>query len=403
MDDKLLTQTIRNLIDLRYEGSYWDYKQEHHSKEDNHKLLHDIICLANNLENREAYLLIGVDDNGNVVGFKDDSFRRNQQQLNDLLKHKQWEGYGAPDIKLRTINTEGKEVDVIVIPQSRHVPFTLGEDIRPKGQKNTFLKKHTVYTRNQDSNTPHNEAATINEIEQLMKIRLGILPDPIERVRKYIDDVENWKLINSNYDGMSWYYLLHPEFTIELLNEEEDKNEQPPNFSFIQMNGRSSKLKVNIKYHSTILFNDSARFVDEARGIVLYPSISILDVFEFGSKFFNTFDYYIKDSIKVQLSSFFMKINGLDGTGSLWEKHLSYIPVFEDENEMNEVKSLINQYPEQAKKDIYRCKEVVVISGYNTKLNDKEYEFVKQELATNLLVIEKIKEYRRYVSDMPLV
>ncbi len=119
-----------------------------------------------------------------------------------------------------------------------------------------------------------------------------------------------------------------------------------------------------------------------------------MNVFEFGSKLFNTFDYYIKDSIKVKLSSFLMKLNGLDGMGWLWEKHLSYIPVFKDKNEMNEVKSFINRNPEKAKKDVYRYKEEVIIAGYNTKLNDEEYEFVKRELATNLLVIEKIKEYR---------
>lgn len=196
MDDRLLTQTISDLIDLKYEGSYWDYKQEHHSKENNHKLIHDIICLANNLENREAYLIIGVDDNGNVVGFKDDSFRRNQQPLNDLVRHKNWEGYGAPNIRLRTIHIEGIEVDVIVIQQSSHVPYTLDEDIKPKGRNNIYLRRRTIYTRNQDSNTPCNSAATITEVEQLMKIRLGILPDPIDRVRKYIDDIENWKLIN---------------------------------------------------------------------------------------------------------------------------------------------------------------------------------------------------------------
>lgn len=111
---------------MKHEGNYWDFKQEHHSKENNHKLLHDIICLANNLENREAYLIIGVDDNGKVVGVKDESFRRNQQQLNDLLRHKIWEGFGAPNIRLRTIQIEGIEVDVIVIPQSIHVPYTLG-------------------------------------------------------------------------------------------------------------------------------------------------------------------------------------------------------------------------------------------------------------------------------------
>lgn len=253
MDDRLLTQTINDLIDLKYEGGYWDYKQEHHSKENNHKLLHDIICLANNLENREACLIIGVDDNGKVVGFKGDSFRRNQQQLNDLVRHKRWEDYGAPNIRLHTINIEGIEVDVIVIQQSSHVPYTLDEDIKPKGQNNIYLRRRTIYTRIQDSDTPCNSVATINEVEQLMKIRLGILPDPIDRVRKYIDDIENWNLIKSDYNGMSWYYLLHPKFIIELLDEEEYEDAQPPYFSFIHMNGRSSLLKVYVKYHSIIL------------------------------------------------------------------------------------------------------------------------------------------------------
>ncbi len=398
MDNKLLTQTIADLIELKYEGNYWDYKQEHHSKENNHKLLHDIICLANNLENREAYLIIGVDDNGNVVGFNDDSFRRNQQQLNNLVRDKRWEGYGAPDIKLRTIHLEGKEVDVIVIPQSRHVPYTLADDIKPNGQKNIFLRKRNIYTRNQDSNTPHNSAATITEVEQLMKIRLGIVPDPIERVRKYIDDIENWKLINSDYDGTSWYYLLHPEYTIEVLHEEEDKNNQPPNFCFIQTNGRGSRLKINVKCHSTILYRDSARYVDETRGMVVYPNHSTLNVFKLNSKLSNVFDYYIKDSIKIQLSSFLMKLNGLDSNGLLWEKHISYIPVFKDENEMTEVKVLINNNPEQAMKGVNHYKEEVVIAGYNMKLNDEELGLVKQGLATNLLVIGKIKEYRELYS-----
>lgn len=394
MSDNLLTQTIHDLIDLKYEGSYWDYKQEHHSKENNHKLLHDIICLANNLENREAYLIIGVDDNGNVVGFKDDSFRRNQQQLNDIVRHKRWEGYGAPNIKLRTLYIEGTEIDVIIIPRSSHIPYTLDEDIKPKGQKNIYLRKRTIYTRNQDSNTPCNSAATITEVEQLMKIRLGILPDPIDRARKYIDDIENWKLINSDYNGMSWYYLLHPEFTIELLDEEEDEDAQPPNFSFIHMNGRSSLLKVCVKYHSTILYWNYARYVDEARGIVIYPSYSSLNVFDFGGHYTNLFNYYMNDSIEIQLSLFLMKIMNLDNEGWLWERHLSYVPIFLDEEEMQVVKSLINEYPNQAKEMVNSCRKRVSITRTNTNLDDEEYEFVKQDLATNLMVANKIKEYR---------
>ena len=34
---------IKNLIDRKSEGEYWDFKQEWHK--DNERLLHDILCL----------------------------------------------------------------------------------------------------------------------------------------------------------------------------------------------------------------------------------------------------------------------------------------------------------------------------------------------------------------------
>lgn len=34
--------------------------------------------------------------------------------------------------------------------------------------------------------------------------------------------------MNSDASGMSWYYLLNPEFTIEMLNELEDENAKTP-------------------------------------------------------------------------------------------------------------------------------------------------------------------------------
>ncbi|TDL94305.1 ATP-binding protein [Macrococcus brunensis] len=397
MSENLFIEEIKELIELRYEGSYWDYKLEHHSKENNHKLLHDIICLANNMENRDAYLIIGVSDDGELVGFNNESFRRNQQQLNDYVRTKKWEGYGAPDIKLQTITIDDVEIDIIIIPKSTHVPFTLAEDVKPKGQGNVYLRSRTIYTRNQDSNTSHKGAASITEVENLMKYRLGLLPDPIERIRRYLNDVNNWKLMNSNADGMSWYYLLHPEFTVEMIDEYEAENSMPLNFSFVHMNGRSSMLRVNVKFHSTVLYWDYARYIDEARGIVIYPSDSALNVFKFGGQFTNRFNYYIRDSIKLQLSLFLMKLQNLDSEGWLWERHLSYIPVFTDEDEVKLMKFLINQNPEQAKSDVIRYKEEVSLAGYNTGLTDEEYKFVKQDLATNLMVIEKLKQYRMNV------
>ena len=57
--DELYTE-IRELINLKQEGSYWDFKREWYKNNKNADLLHDIICMANNLSNRDGYIIIGV-------------------------------------------------------------------------------------------------------------------------------------------------------------------------------------------------------------------------------------------------------------------------------------------------------------------------------------------------------
>ena len=63
-----LYEEISELIDLKTEGDYWDFKvQWHENKAD---LLHDIICMANNIDGCNAYLIYGADDNGTVKGIE---------------------------------------------------------------------------------------------------------------------------------------------------------------------------------------------------------------------------------------------------------------------------------------------------------------------------------------------
>lgn len=54
----------------------------------------------------------------------------------------------CPGIKMETILIDDVEIDVIIIEKSTNVPFTFVEDIKPRGQTNLYLKRHTVYTRN---------------------------------------------------------------------------------------------------------------------------------------------------------------------------------------------------------------------------------------------------------------
>lgn len=53
-----LYNEIKALISLKQEGNFWDFKKEWHSN--NSDLLHDIICMSNNLVNKDS------DDDGYV-------------------------------------------------------------------------------------------------------------------------------------------------------------------------------------------------------------------------------------------------------------------------------------------------------------------------------------------------
>ena len=55
-----LYEEVTNLICLRQEGSFWDFKKQWYTNKSD--MLHDIICMSNNLSNRTAYIIIGIDE-----------------------------------------------------------------------------------------------------------------------------------------------------------------------------------------------------------------------------------------------------------------------------------------------------------------------------------------------------
>ena len=75
---------IKKLIDSKSEGDYWDFKQKWHNE--NERLLHDILCFANTVHDRECYLIIGVSDSGEIVGVNEEN-RMKQVNVLDLLSN----------------------------------------------------------------------------------------------------------------------------------------------------------------------------------------------------------------------------------------------------------------------------------------------------------------------------
>ncbi|WP_234403077.1 AlbA family DNA-binding domain-containing protein [Ligilactobacillus agilis] len=121
----LFEDEILNLISEKREGTYWDFKQEYHKNKA--RLLHDIICLANNIENRDAYLIFGISDLGSIVGVESDENRKNQEHFISFLHGKKFSGGVIPYVFLKTLTIDGHEVDALTIKKSNKVPFYLSE------------------------------------------------------------------------------------------------------------------------------------------------------------------------------------------------------------------------------------------------------------------------------------
>lgn len=111
---KTLADEIRELINTGREDDWWDFKERHH--EDKATLLHDIICLANNRADRDAYLIFGIQDKTfNIIGVEDDPNRRNQQNIVDFLSSKSFAGQTRPRVEVRTILLDSHEIDVFIV------------------------------------------------------------------------------------------------------------------------------------------------------------------------------------------------------------------------------------------------------------------------------------------------
>ena len=136
---------IKNLIDSKSEGDYWDFKQEWHNE--NERLLHDIICFANTIHSNDCYLIIGVSDTGKIVGVSENN-RMKQADILDLLSNTVFAGDNTPEVKLDTIEVDGKEVDILTVFNSYTVPYYL----KSKSKKYNNIKEGYIYTRVGDKN-----------------------------------------------------------------------------------------------------------------------------------------------------------------------------------------------------------------------------------------------------------
>lgn len=110
-----LREEILQLIALRQEGEYWDFKKEWYKRKPD--LLHDIICMANNLSNHDGLIIIGVDEETDysICNVANDQNRRKTQDIVAFLREKKFAGGIRPTVYVQSLSLNQTTIDAIVI------------------------------------------------------------------------------------------------------------------------------------------------------------------------------------------------------------------------------------------------------------------------------------------------
>ena len=221
MDKEELLKEVRRLRALGREGGYWDFKERYH--ENKAELLLDIICMANNQEDCDAYIIFGIADNMTVTGVENDSNRKDLKFFSQFLRDKPFAVY-VPEIDLQTILLESHEVDVLTIFNTSHTPYYLEETYK---QDATELRAGVIYARVNDTNAGKDKkrVTPFSCIEHLWKKRFGIDRPPFDRFKAYLKDSDNWSSFREDIVDSSFqyaYYKPFPEFQIQRLESTDD-------------------------------------------------------------------------------------------------------------------------------------------------------------------------------------
>ena len=274
-----LKNIIMNLIKSNKEGVYYDFKSEWLENLD---LLKSIVSLANCKHDGDRYLIIGINESNDEFTVKglENSKRKTQAQLQDLLDNYSFAGDNIPDIKLETLNlkdTKGmlKEIDVIIIKNTNNKPYYL--------EKWKGFANYAIWTRHNDKNS----IATYYEVEEMWKERLGLNNDEKENFKRYLKDYEHWEY---NKEDNIIYYVLNSDYKICLEDMDYTRDMKEP-FSKFYLDDTFNKCKTSFKVRDTTIFSWEYIFCDGFRTEFPLPCLKIINY----EAPLNGFYYYLLD------------------------------------------------------------------------------------------------------------
>lgn len=367
------------MIELKQEGAYWDFKREWYIPKKDSNLLHDIICLANNLENRDSYIIIGVEDvSFELFDVSMDENRKNTQMLVDFLKDKKFAGDIRPIVKVQTISLSDKEIDVIVIKNTENTPYYLRERYKS-------VCANSIYTRIQDSNTAIDKSADIDKVEWLWKKRFGLIQPPIKKLEIYLSDYSNW--VNGLNGEMDKYYKFYPEYTFKY--EFDNSRTDHEYYLFFQTNNTPHFLSMKFYYHQTLLKKLVGIALNGGRYVTPCPNTDIIKIQNNNISLDIVFKYMQEDSFEFLLNKFIYMNEYSEESQYYRNIFFESILLFKDDSERENFKQyVVENWEKDEKKYIVRIPYIPVLDD-----KFKRASFVKE--CKNILILQNIlREFR---------
>lgn len=306
---------ICNLLKIRKEGAWWDFKQEWHTEIS--ELIKDIVCFANTVHDENCYLIFGISDDYEIVGMTKQ--RRKQADIIDTISKLCFVGDNYPQISVETITFEEDEVDVLTILNTNLTPVYLK---RPYGK----MREGCIYNRTFDKNTPDSSNADVADIEMLWKKRFGLTKSHFEYILERLHNRLEWSV-----QGNTFYNIYRPEYTMVQLDNEYEC-EQDEFYSYTMCNKKTNFATLQIKCHETILDEFQLVILDSGRYKTPVPEWGFIYQDHYGMQPYYSYKYFVIGENRYLINQFFYDTENQEQRYAR-ERLMKVVLVYESEEE----------------------------------------------------------------------
>ena len=388
--DQQFKEEILKLINKKQEGGYWDFKLKWHDNKVD--LLHDILCMANNLENRDAYIIFGVKDGDfKIEGIdSNDTNRKNTNEVVKFLRDKPFIGDIRPMVRVETISVWCKKLDILVIEKSYDTPFRLSKEFKDNKK---MINPNNVYTRVQDTNTPKDKIADIDKEEKLWRNRFRIDASTDDKLIYYLSNPDNWE---QTIDYNKYYYKFDPIYNLELGAEKDDYKD------FLSYAGGFPDKSNFVEYAHIYVAGNLIKKIphiryDGGRNNLITPIVEGCVCENRSSDFWFNMSYIIDDSIEGVFNNFLIKKCPQD---KALKRQNDYIIKFTSRLEKDGFREfLYEKYKDNrpTEKDITKKAKYKITKKEVDERDGSDWSILNRNFIHNQFLMNELKEFRKLI------